>query len=260
VKRDVWLVSTSGGTDIASGFVGGCPLLPVYPGELQVRCLGVKVEAFDELGRALTGEVGELVVTEPMPSMPLYFWNDEGDARYRDSYFDMYPGVWRHGDWIEFTDRGSAMIHGRSDSTLNRLGVRIGSAEIYSAVESLPEIVDSLVVGIELPDGGYYLPLFVVLSPGTVLDQALKTRIATVLRNTRSPRHVPDEIVAVADIPRTLTGKKMEVPVKKLLMGQPLERVGSVGATANPQALQEFITLADKLAALACFKSAPRTI
>ncbi|MBC7106456.1 MAG: acetoacetate--CoA ligase, partial [Firmicutes bacterium] len=177
VKRDLWLVSTSGGTDVCAPFVGGCPLLPVHAGEIQCRLLGVKAEAFDDEGRALVGEVGELVITEPMPSMPLFFWNDPGNRRYLESYFDVYPGVWRHGDWIKITSRGSAVIYGRSDSTLNRMGVRMGTSEIYSAVEDLDEVVDSLIVGVELPGGGYYMPLFVVLKEGVALDEALKAKI-----------------------------------------------------------------------------------
>jgi acetoacetyl-CoA synthetase len=245
VKRDLWLASISGGTDVCSAFVGGSILLPVYAGELQCRVLGARVEAFDEQGQPLIGEVGELVLTEPMPSMPLYFWNDPENKRYLESYFSMYPGVWRHGDWIKITSRGSAIIYGRSDSTINRMGIRMGSSEIYSAVESLPEVLDSLVVGVELPGGRYYMPLFVVLREGVQLDDALKVRIKEQLRKNVSPHHVPDEIFAIPEVPRTLSGKKMEVPVKKLLMGVPLEKAVSTGAMGNPQSMQYFIQFAD---------------
>ena len=240
VKPDVWLASMSGGTDVVSAFVGGCPLLPVHAGELQARALGAKVEAFDEAGRSLVGETGELVLTAPLPSMPVGFWNDPDGTRYRESYFEMYPGVWRHGDWIRITERGSAVIEGRSDSTLNRQGIRFGTSELYGVVESLPEIADSLVIGLELPGGGYRMPLFVVLADGVELDDALKGRINGAIRAALSQRHVPDEIVAVPAVPRTLTGKKMEVPVKRLLQGRPLAEVAAPGATADPQALDWF--------------------
>jgi acetoacetyl-CoA synthetase len=240
VKPDVWLASMSGGTDVVSAFVGGCPLLPVHAGELQARALGARVEAFDEAGRSVVGETGELVLTAPLPSMPVAFWNDPDGARYRESYFEMYPGVWRHGDWIRITERGSAVIEGRSDSTLNRQGIRFGTSEIYGVVEGLPEVMDSLVIGLELPGGGYRMPLFVVLADGVELDAALKTRINGAIRAALSQRHVPDEIVAVPDVPRTLTGKKMEVPVKRLLEGRPLAEVAASGSTADPEALQWF--------------------
>ena len=219
VGADVPLFSASGGTDVASGFVGGNPLLPVWVGELSGPYLGVDVRAWSDDGRPLVGQVGELVVTAPMPSMPLYFWADEDNARYRASYFDTFPGVWRHGDWIEFTPRGSAVIHGRSDSTLNRMGVRMGTAEIYRAVEALPEVAEALAIGVESPDGGYWLPLFVALRPGHTLDDALRGRITAAIRRDASPRHVPDDVIAVPGIPHTITGKKLEVPVKRLLLG-----------------------------------------
>src|SRR5579863_300989 len=196
VKRDLWLASVSGGTDVCSAFVGGSVLLPVYAGELQGRSLGARVEAFDEQGHSLIDEVGELVITEPMPSMPLFFWNDANNARYLDSYFNMYPGIWRHGDWIQITPRGSAIIFGRSDSTINRRGIRMGSSEIYRVVEGFPEVLDSLIVGVELPGGNYYMPLFVVLKEGVALDDALKAKIKGGLRSNVSPHHVPDEIIA----------------------------------------------------------------
>ena len=247
VKRDIWLASISGGTDVCSAFVGGSVLLPVYAGELQCRALGAKVEAFDEQGHPVINEVGELVLTGPLPSMPLYFWNDPGNTRYQESYFDVYPGVWRHGDWIKITPRGSAIIYGRSDSTINRQGIRMGSSEIYRVVEALPEVLDSLIVGVELPGGKYYLPLFVVLREGVELDDALKAKIKQQLRTNVSPHHVPDEIIAIEEVPRTLSGKKLEVPVKKLLMGMPIEKAISMDALNNPQAMEYFIEFAQKM-------------
>jgi acetoacetyl-CoA synthetase len=246
VKKDIWLASVSGGTDVCSAFVGGSILLPVHAGELQCRALGAKVEAFDEQGHPIIDEVGELVLTEPLPSMPLFFWNDPEGTRYHDSYFDMYPGVWRHGDWIKITPRGSAIIYGRSDSTINRQGIRMGSSEIYRVVESLPEVLDSMIVGIEQPGGKYYMPLFVVLREGVELDDALKARIKDALRKNISPHHVPDEIVAIPEVPRTLSGKKLEVPVKKLFLGVPVEKAVSVDAMSNPQYLQYFIEFANQ--------------
>ena len=246
VKNDLWLASVSGGTDVVSAFVVGCPLLPVHAGELQCRALGASVEAFDENGQPVIDQTGELVVTQPMPSMPVFLWNDPDFSRYRASYFDMYPGVWRHGDWIRITSRGSAIIEGRSDSTLNRMGIRIGTAEIYSAVERLPEVRDSLVIGLELPNGGYYMPLFVVLAEGTQLDDDLKRKINATIRAQFSPRHVPDEILAVPAIPRTLSDKKMEVPVKKLFMGVAVDKAANVGATRSPEAIEYFADLARK--------------
>jgi acetoacetyl-CoA synthetase len=245
VKRDLWLASVSGGTDVCSAFVSGSILLPVHSGELQCLALGAKVEAFDEQGNPLIDEVGELVITEPMPSMPLYFWNDADNARYLDSYFNMYPGIWRHGDWIQITPKGSAIIFGRSDSTINRQGIRMGSSEIYRVVEGIPEVLDSLIVGVELPGGKYYMPLFVVLREGVELDDALIAKIKGTLRSNISPHHVPDEILVIADVPRTLSGKKMEVPVKKLLLGQPAEKAVSRDAMANPQLLEYFVAFAN---------------
>ncbi len=251
IKPDVWLVSLSGGTDVASAFVGGVPTLPVHAGELQARSLGARVEAFDEAGRSVIGETGELVLTAPLPSMPVGFWNDPDGERYRESYFGMYPGVWRHGDWIRITERGSAVIEGRSDSTLNRQGIRFGTSELYAVVEALPEVVDSLVIGLELPGGRYWMPIFVVLADGVALDDALIARIRTAIRETLSQRHVPDAIVAVPAVPRTLTGKKMEVPVKRLLLGRPLAEVAAPGAVADPAALAFFAEYAAIIAALA---------
>jgi acetoacetyl-CoA synthetase len=236
---DTWLFSTSGGTDLCTAFVGGNPLLPVYEGELQCRVLGAAVEAWDEQGQELVDEVGELVLTEPMPSMPLYLWNDPEGERYRESYFSMYPGVWRHGDWIEITSRGTAIIYGRSDSTINRGGIRMGTAEIYSAVLSLDEIVDALVV-----DADGWMPLFVVLVQNAELDDGLVGRIAQRVREDCSPRHVPNEVLAVPAIPRTLSGKVLEVPVKKILLGAPPEQAASRDSLANPQALDWFVEFA----------------
>ncbi len=248
VKPDIWLASVSGGTDVCTAFVGGCVLLPVHLGELQCRAMGAKVDAFDEQGQSLVDEVGELVITEPMPSMPLFFWNDPDGERYQESYFNMYPGIWRHGDWIKITPRGSAIIYGRSDSTINRMGIRMGSSEIYRVVEGLPEVLDSLMVGIEQPGGKYYMPLFVVLRENVQLDDELKARIKARLRTNVSPHHVPDEIIAVPDVPRTLSGKKLEVPIKKLFMGVPVEKAVSRGALGNPQSLQFFVEFIDKKA------------
>jgi acetoacetyl-CoA synthetase len=239
VGSDTWLFSTSGGTDLCTAFVGGCPVVPVYEGELQARSLGAAVEAWDPEGRSLVGEVGELVVTKPMPSMPLYLWNDPDGERYRESYFDTYPGVWRHGDWIEITERGTAIISGRSDATINRGGVRMGTAEIYSAVLGVDEVVDALVVDVE-----GFMPLFVVLRDGGGLDDELVERIRARVREDCSPRHVPDEVVAVEQVPRTLSGKVLELPVKRILMGTPPEQAASRDSLANPEALDFFVSWA----------------
>jgi acetoacetyl-CoA synthetase len=235
VGADTWLFSTSGGTDVATAFVGGVPILPVYEGELQARSLGAKVEAFDEDGNSVVGEVGELVLTEPMPSMPVFFWGDEDGTRYRESYFDVYPGVWRHGDWIEITGRGTAIIYGRSDSTINRGGVRMGTSEIYRVVLGVDEVTDALVV-----DADGYMPLFVVLRDGAALDEELREEIARRIREDCSPRHVPNEIHAVPEIPRTLSGKILEVPVKRILLGADPAAVASRDSLANPDALDYF--------------------
>jgi acetoacetyl-CoA synthetase len=235
VGADTWLFSTSGGTDVATAFVGGVPILPVYEGELQARSLGAKVEAFDEDGNSVVGEVGELVLTEPMPSMPVFFWGDEDGTRYRESYFDVYPGVWRHGDWIEITGRGTAIIYGRSDSTINRGGVRMGTSEIYRVVLGVDEVTDALVV-----DADGYMPLFVVLRDGAALDDELREEIARRIREDCSPRHVPNEIHAVPEIPRTLSGKILEVPVKRILLGADPAAVASRDSLANPDALDYF--------------------
>jgi acetoacetyl-CoA synthetase len=240
VKEDVWLISFSGGTDICSGFVGGCPLLPVYPGEIQCRLLGCYLEAFDENGKPLRDSLGEMVILEPMPSMPVYFWGDKNNERYHSSYFGQYPGVWRHGDWIEITSRNSVIIFGRSDATLNRDGVRIGTSEVYSAVDQVPEVADSIVVCIEKEGGQYFMPLFVVMKEGHVLNDDIKRKIKSQLRNQYSPRHVPDEIFAIPEVPYTISGKKMEAPVKKILMGTEIEKAASRDTMKNPNSLRDF--------------------
>jgi acetoacetyl-CoA synthetase len=232
--------SICGGTDVCTAFFGGSPLLPVWEGEISARWLGVAAAAFDPAGHPVVGEVGEFVVTAPMPSMPVRLWNDPHDDRYRSSYFGTYDGVWRQGDWITVSPRGSVVVSGRSDATLNRGGVRLGSAEIYGVVESLPEVSDSLVVGVELPGGGYAMPLFVVPAAGVELDDELRARIRAALREELSPRHVPDEIVAAPAVPRTLTGKRLEVPVKRLLQGAPIDLVVSADAVDRPDVLPWF--------------------
>ena len=234
---DIWLFSTSGGTDVCTAFVGGVPTLPVYRGELQARALGVRVESWSPAGEPLVGEVGELVVVEPMPSMPLFFWGDADGSRYRESYFEMFPGVWRHGDWIEITDRGTAVISGRSDATINRGGVRMGTSEIYRAVLGLDEVVDALVLDLPLPGTDGYMPLFVVLREGVALDDELVARITNRIREECSPRHVPDSVEQIAEVPRTLSGKVLELPVKRILLGADAETTVSRDALATPAAL-----------------------
>ena len=231
--------SISGGTDVVSAFAGGVRTAPVWAGELSVPFLGVALDAYDEDGHPVRGTVGELVVTEPMPSMPLYFWNDADGSRYRDAYFDTYPGIWRHGDWITRTDRGSVVVHGRSDSTLNRNGIRMGSADIYQAVESVDEVTEALVLGIELPDGGYWMPLFVV-APGGMTDE-LRQRIESVVRTQASPRHVPDDVMTAPAIPHTRTGKKLEVPLKRLFQGATAAGTLDASAVDDPAALAWFV-------------------
>jgi acetoacetyl-CoA synthetase len=234
----------SGGTDFAATLVGGSPWLPVYLGEMSGRSLGCHVESWDADGKPLVGEVGELVILSPMPSMPLRIWGDEDGRRYHDAYFDTYPGVWRHGDWLTITSRGTALIHGRSDSTLNRHGVRMGSSDIYQAVEALPEVAEALVLGIEQPDGGYWLPLFVRLADGAVLDEELTDRIRSAVRTQASPRHVPDEVLEVPAVPHTTTGKKLEVPIKRIFQGVPVEKACNLGAVDDPSAVTWFADLA----------------
>jgi acetoacetyl-CoA synthetase len=247
IKPDLWLISTSGGTDVCTSFVTGCPLLPVYRGEIQCRALGDDVQAWDEQGQPVLDQVGELVVTQPMPSMPLYFWNDPDHKRYRESYFEMFPGVWRHGDWVKITSRDSLVIYGRSDSTINRQGVRMGTSEIYRTVEDIPEVLDSLVIDLEGLGGASYMPLFVVLKPGVELNDELKTRINTRIRSSLSPRHVPNDIFVIPEIPRTLSGKKLEVPVKKIMKGVPIEKAANPDSMSNPHVLRYFVDLAAQL-------------
>ena len=246
VGEDTWLFSTSGGTDVCTAFVGGVPTLPVYRGELQARSLGCAVESWSEDGKKLTGEVGELVITQPMPSMPLFFWGDEDGSRYRESYFEMFPGVWRHGDWIEITRRGTAIIYGRSDSTINRGGVRMGTSEIYSSVLSLEEITDALVVDVPGRKGfkNGWMPLFVVLRKGAELDDELIGLLRQRIRDDCSPRHIPNEVFEIAEVPRTLSGKVLEVPVKRILMGEDPDKVAARDSLANPDALDFFVELA----------------
>lgn len=244
VQEDLWLVSTSGGTDIASGFVGGSPTLPVYAGEIQTRCLGIDVHALNEEGKPVINEVGELVVCKPMPSMPLYFWDDEGNERYRDSYFDVYPGLWRHGDFLKVNVRGGCFILGRSDSTLNRHGIRIGTAEIYRVLDDLDEIADSIIVNLDLPSGHSFMPLFVVMPEGKQLNDEVRQVIKQALRERYSPRHVPDKIIQMAQVPYTLTGKKLEVPLRKILMGADPSRVASPDAMQNPESLDYYVAYA----------------
>jgi acetoacetyl-CoA synthetase len=244
-----WLFSTSGGTDLCTAFVGGVPLLPVYRGELQACALGAAVEAWDEDGNPVVDEVGELVVTEPMPSMPVFLWGDPDGSRYRASYFEHYPGVWRHGDWIEITSRGTAVIYGRSDSTINRSGIRMGTSEIYRAVLGSDEVLDALVVDVPRPGTEGWMPLFVVLREGTELDDDLRREIARRVRERCSPRHVPDEVFQIAEVPRTLSGKVLEVPVKRILMGTPADQAASRDSLANPEALDFFTELASSLQA-----------
>ena len=241
---DMWFCNISGGTDFAGAFIGGNRELPQVPGEMQCRLLGCAVEAWNEAGEPVTGEVGELVCSQPIPSMPLYFWGDTGSLRYLSSYFDMYPNVWRHGDWLKVTATGSCIIYGRSDATINRYGLRMGTSELYSAVEALPEVLDSMVVDLEYLGRDSYMPLFVVLRPGMALDDAMKTRLNNAIKTALSPRFVPNDIFLVTDIPRTLSGKKQELPIKKLLLGAPLEKVVNKEAMANPACLDWYVAFA----------------
>ena len=247
VKPDIWLASISGGTDVCSGFVAGCPILPVRAGEIQCRCLGCAVYAFDENGKPVENEVGELVITEPMPSMPIYFWNDSDHRRYRESYFETYPGIWRHGDWIKITPAGGVVIYGRSDATINRMGIRMGTSEIYRVVEDLPEILDSLVVDLEYLGRPSYMPLFVVLAPGVVLDDTLRARIAERIRTALSARYVPNDVFEIAEIPRTLSGKKLELPIKKILLGASAEKVANPDSMSNPHTIAYFVEFAKRM-------------
>jgi acetoacetyl-CoA synthetase len=244
VKPDVWLAPISGGTDLAGAFVVGNPMMPVRAGEMQCRALGNAVRAFDEDGNELYGQVGELVCTEPLPSMPLFFWGDEDGSRLHDSYFDTYPGIWRHGDWIEITEDGRSVIYGRSDATINRKGLRMGSAEIYQAVEGLPEVLDSLVVDLEFLGRESFMPLFVVLQPGLTLDDGITDKINAAIREGVSARFLPNEIIQIQEVPRTMSGKKLEVPVKKLLLGGDPAKVVNRDSMANPDSFDRFIAYA----------------
>ncbi|MGJ3702515.1 acetoacetate--CoA ligase [Variovorax sp. AFSI2.2] len=246
---DVWWCNISGGTDFCGAFVGGNRELPEVPGQMQCRQIGHAVEAWNENGQPVIGEVGELVCTRPIPSMPLYFWGDEGNARYLSSYFDTYPGVWRHGDWIKIGEDGGCIIYGRSDATINRQGLRMGTSEIYSAVEALPEVLDSMVVDLEYLGRESYMPLFVVLRPGVALDDAMRAKINGAIKTSLSPRFLPNDIFQVDEIPRTLSGKKQELPIKKLLLGQPLEKVVNREAMANPASLAWYVEFAARRAA-----------
>ncbi|QCR33711.1 acetoacetate--CoA ligase [Lysinibacillus sp. SGAir0095] len=247
VKKDMWLVSASGGTDICAAFVGGCPVLPVYAGEIQSRALGANVQAFNDEGQSVLNEVGELVITDPMPSMPLYFWGDENHQRYLESYFEMFPGIWRHGDWITIDEKGSSVIFGRSDSTINRQGVRLGTSEIYRVVESLDEVIESLVVDLEYLGRNSFLALFIVLKPNVTLDDHLKEKMKAEIKQKVSPRFVPNEIFEVKEVPKTFSGKKLEVPIRKILLGQPVEKVVNRGSVANPDSINYFIGLSKEI-------------
>ena len=247
IKDDIWLTSMSGGTDVCTAFVGGCIVRPVYEGEIQCRALGCALYCLDEDGNKLENEEGEMVITEPMPCMPIYFWNDEGKVRYNESYFEMYDGLWRHGDWIRITQDDGVVIYGRSDATLNKQGIRIGTSEIYRSLDHIKEIVDSLIVNIEKKDGDHFMPLFVMLKEGIILDDILKKRIKSQLRSDYSPRHVPDEIIQVADIPYTLSGKKMETPIKKILMGRPVEKCVNADTMRNPTSINYFVEFAKEI-------------
>jgi len=247
VSKDISLESVSGGTDLCTPFIGGCRVLPVYAGEIQCRYLGAKVEAFDEGGQSVLNQVGELVITEPMPSMPLYFWNDPEFKRYTASYFEMYPGIWRHGDWIKINERGGSVVYGRSDATIKRHGVRMGTSEIYQVIEDMPEIIDSLVVDLEGLEGASYMPLFVVLREGITLDEELKENIRSRIRADISPRHVPDDIFTIPEVPRTLSGKKLELPVRRILLGHPVEKAVNPDAMQNPGTIQFYVGLAKEI-------------
>lgn len=244
VKTDVHLVSSTGGTDVATGFLAGAPTLPVWAGELSGPMLGVAVNSFDEEGRPVRGRDGELVVTRPMPTMPLYFWNDPDGSRLHDAYFSTYDGVWRHGDWVEITDRGSAIVSGRSDSTLNRGGVRMGTADVYAALAVLPEVLDSMMLGVEGDDGSYWMPLFVQLREGVDLDDDLRDRIRATIVAHASRRHVPDDVITVPGIPHTRTGKRLEVPIKRLFQGRPVEQVLSPGSIDDPSLIEFYAAAA----------------
>jgi acetoacetyl-CoA synthetase len=243
VGAHIQLTSVTGGTDIVSGFAGGAPIVPVRAGEISAPHLGVALAAFDDDGRPVLDQAGELVVTRPMPSMPVSFWNDPDGSRYNDAYFSTYPGVWRHGDSITLSSYGSIVVHGRSDSTLNRNGVRLGSADIHAVVEKLPEVAEALMIGAEEPDGGYWMPLFVKTTEGVELDESLRERIRHTIRTQLSPRHVPDDVIAVPGIPHTRTGKKLEIPVKRLLQGLSVDRAVDPGVVDVPELIRFYVDL-----------------
>ncbi|KPM46763.1 acetoacetate--CoA ligase [Jiulongibacter sediminis] len=245
VKDPLWTISMSGGTDLCTAFVGGVPAVPVYLGEIQRACLGASVDAFNERGEPLRNEEGEMVLTKPMPSMPVFFWGDESFEKYTESYFEMFPNIWRHGDWLTITDRKTLIISGRSDATLNRNGIRIGTAEIYRVIDQISQVEESLIVNIEKKNGEHFMPLFVKMRKGQEFNQNVEEQINTGLRKAYSPRHVPDTIIAVNDIPFTLSGKKMEAPVKKILMGIPPEKAVNLGSMRNPESVTEFVTLGE---------------
>ena len=248
IKQDLWLCSMSGGTDVCTAFLGGVPHEPVYQGEIQRRSLGAAMYSYDEMGNPVKDEVGEMVLTKPMPSMPIYFWNDEGKKRYLSSYFEVYPGgIWRHGDWLKITSRNTLIILGRSDATLNRHGIRIGTAEIYRSINKVKEIKDSLIVNLELPGGDHYMPLFVILNEGYELSDEIIDKVNSTLRSDYTPRHVPDEIVLVEDIPFTISGKKLEAPVKKILLGIEVDKAANKGAMRNPDSLEFFVQFREKM-------------
>ncbi len=247
VHENIWLCSMSGGTDVCSAFVGGCPFEPVYEGEIQCRALGCAMYSFDEKGQPVYNKVGEMVVTKPMPSMPIFFWNDHDKSIYTGSYFEMYEGVWRHGDWLKITDIKTLEILGRSDATLNRHGIRIGTAEIYQVIDRFPQIKDSLIVNLELSGGNHLMPLFVVMNEGHTLKESLEEEINKSLKSAYTPRHIPDRIISVDDIPYTISGKKMEAPVKKILLGIDKDKAANLGAMRNPESLDFFISFAESI-------------
>jgi acetoacetyl-CoA synthetase len=245
IKKDVWLCSMAGGTDVCTAFVGGCPEYPVYSGEIQCRALGVSLFAYNDEGQPIEDELGEMVIDKPMPSMPVYFWNDTNNQRYKASYFEHFPGKWRHGDFIKINSKTHGLIiYGRSDATLNRHGIRIGTAEIYRAVNKIEDVEDALIVNLEQEEGKHYMPLFVKMKAGKKLNDIVKSKIKTQLRTEYSPRHVPDDIIEVQDIPYTISGKKMEAPIKKILLGMPLNKSINFDAMRNPESVSFFIEFA----------------
>lgn len=244
VREDIWLTSVSGGTDVCTAFVGGCPVLPVYSGEIQCRCLGARVEAYDGNGVPLIGQVGELVLSEPLPSMPLYLWGDADGSRYKESYFSTFPGVWRHGDWIEITKRGTCIIFGRSDATIKRMGVRIGTSEIYRAVESIPGVAESMAIDLEGPGERGEMILFIAMVPGARLDEKMDAAVRAKIRADISPKYVPDKVIEVPSVPKTLNGKKLEVPIKRILMGEDPSMVLNRDSLLDPDSVDFYVEIA----------------